>query len=71
MGIYRIHHRYGGPVRAMKPLLNAFGLPGGTVRLPRMSISAEELEDVVAETLLLKIPELPLRVAKRVQAART
>jgi len=68
MGIYRIHHRYGGPVRAMKPLLNAFGLPGGTVRLPRMSITAEELEEVVADTLLLKIPELPPLVAKRTTA---
>ena len=65
MGIYRIHQRHGGPVRAMKPLLNAFGLPGGTVRLPRMAITAAELEAVVADTLALRIPELPPLAGER------
>lgn len=64
MGIYRIHKRYGGPVRAMKPLLNAYGLPGGTLRLPRMAITAAELQDVIADTVVLQIPELPPLAAR-------
>jgi dihydrodipicolinate synthase/N-acetylneuraminate lyase len=65
MRIHAIHFRYGGPVRAMKPLLNAFGLPGGTVRLPRLAISAEQLEEVIEATVRLRIAELPPLVAKR------
>ena len=59
LAVYRIHHKYGGPVRAMKPLLNALGLPGGTVRLPRMAINDAELAEVLEATLKLNIPELP------------
>jgi len=59
LAVYRIHHQHGGPVRAMKPLLNALGLPGGTVRLPRMAISNEELAGVLDATLKLNIAELP------------
>lgn len=70
MGIYRIHKRYGGPVRAMKPLLNAYGLPGGTVRLPRMAITAKELEEVIEDTVALKIPELPPLAVKQRKNAR-
>ena len=58
MSIHAIHHPHGGPVRAMKPLLNAFGLPGGTVRLPRLAISPEQLEEVIEATDRLDIPEL-------------
>src|SRR5262249_4487752 len=56
MGINAIHHRHG--VRSMKPLLRAFGLPGGTIRLPRLAISAEELNEVIEATDRLNIPEL-------------
>ncbi len=70
LGVYRIHHRYGGPVRAMKPLLNAYGLPGGTVRLPRMAITPEELEEVIEATAHLQIPGLPPLAAKRPGAGR-
>ena len=59
LAVYRIHHQHGGPVRAMKPLLNALGLPGGTVRLPRMAITDEALADVLDATLKLNIAELP------------
>ena len=59
MGIYRIHLQHGGPVRAMKPLLNALGLPGGTVRPPRMAIDEAALADVLVATLKLSIAELP------------
>lgn len=58
LAVYRIHHKHGGPVRAMKPLLNALGLPGGTVRLPRMAISNAELAEVLEATLKLNIAEL-------------
>lgn len=59
LAVYRIHYQHGGPVRAMKPLLNALGLPGGTVRLPRMAISDDELAQVLNATLKLNIPGLP------------
>jgi dihydrodipicolinate synthase/N-acetylneuraminate lyase len=59
MAIHALHYRYGGPVRAMKPLLNALGLPGGTLRLPRMAITDEQLEDVLRETLAMEVPGLP------------
>jgi len=58
MGKHEIHDHHGGPVRAMKPLLSAFGLPGGTIRLPRLAISAEELNEVIEATDRLNIPEL-------------
>ena len=58
LAVYRIHHKHGGPVRAMKPLLNALGLPGGTVRLPRMAINDEELAGVLDATRKLNIAEL-------------
>ena len=55
-----INNRYGGSsMRAMKPLLNAFGLPGGTLRPPRLPISATELDAVVKAILRLQIPGIP------------
>ena len=59
MRIHAIHYRSGGPVRAMKPLLNAYGLSGGTVRLPRAAIDADELKRVIDETARLELAELP------------
>jgi 4-hydroxy-tetrahydrodipicolinate synthase len=58
MGIHRIHYRHGGPTRAMKPLLDALGLPGGTLRPPRQAITEDELAGVLRDTLELDIPEL-------------
>lgn len=63
MAIHAMHYRHGGPVRAMKPLLNALGLPGGYLRLPRMAITEAELADVVRDTLALRLPGLPESVA--------
>jgi 4-hydroxy-tetrahydrodipicolinate synthase len=57
-----INNRYGkggSSVRALKPLMNAFGLPGGTLRPPRLPISASELDKMVKEVLRLKIPGIP------------
>ena len=60
MGLAAIHNRYGaGSMRAMKPLLNAFGLPGGSMRPPRLPISPAELDEVVKAVLALKIPGTP------------
>ena len=59
LAVYRIHLKHGGPVRAMKPLLNALGLPSGTVRLPRMAIDDAELAEVLDATFKLNIAELP------------
>ena len=51
-----------GPVRsnqrAAKPLLNAFGLPGGHVRPPRLAVSGAELEEIIQAVQALKIPEM-------------
>jgi len=58
MGIHAIHYRHGGPTRAMKPLLDALGLPGGTLRPPRKAITEAELDKVIQDTLKLEIPEL-------------
>jgi dihydrodipicolinate synthase/N-acetylneuraminate lyase len=57
-----IADRYGGnasSMRAMKPLLNAFGLPGGTLRSPRIAISGRDLEDAINAIVQLKLPGLP------------
>jgi dihydrodipicolinate synthase/N-acetylneuraminate lyase len=60
MGLAAIHNRFGpGSMRAMKPLMNAFGLPGGHLRPPRLPISQAELDDVVRAVLQLKIPGTP------------
>lgn len=63
MALTNINKRYGGSsMRAMKPLMNAFGLPGGSLRPPRLPVSAAELEKVVQEVLKLEIPGLPSRI---------
>ncbi len=52
--------RYGGStLRGLKPLLNAFGLPGGTLRLPRIAISDVDLDAMIKAVLQLRIAELP------------
>jgi 4-hydroxy-tetrahydrodipicolinate synthase len=51
-----------GPVRsnqrAAKPLLGAFGLPGGYVRPPRLTVSGAELEEIIVAVQALQIPEM-------------
>lgn len=60
MGLAAINNRFGGSsMRGMKPLMNAFGLPGGTLRLPRMPIGAAELDEMVKAVLQLQIPGTP------------
>jgi 4-hydroxy-tetrahydrodipicolinate synthase len=51
--------RHGGNTRGLKPLLNAFGMPGGELRDPRVAISDQELDVMVKEVLALDIPGLP------------
>ena len=62
MALAAIHNRFGsGSMRAMKPLLNAFGLPGGKMRPPRIAITPEELQGVVEAVLKLELPGVPTR----------
>ena len=62
MALNRLTTRDGSPssMRAVKPLMNAFGLPGaGTLRAPRVPISSAELNKLVEAILPLKLPGLP------------
>src|SRR5262249_25959436 len=60
VALAEIFGRYGGsPLRGVTPLLNAFGLQGGTLRLPRIALSAEQIDTMVQEVLRLEIPEAP------------
>jgi dihydrodipicolinate synthase/N-acetylneuraminate lyase len=45
-------------MRAIKPLLNAFGLHGGRIRPPRVAISGAELDEVIAAVQAIGIPEI-------------
>lgn len=51
-----------GPVRSnqrgAKALLNAYGLPGGYVRPPRLPVGPEELEEIITAVEALQIPEM-------------
>jgi dihydrodipicolinate synthase/N-acetylneuraminate lyase len=55
------HNPYGGSsaVRSMKPLMNAFGMPGGHVRPPRVAIPQTEVDKLVQAVLKLNIPGVP------------
>lgn len=60
MAFNGIIERFGGSsMRAMKPLLNAFGLPGGTLRPPRLPIDRADLKGIVQEVLALELPGIP------------
>lgn len=60
LALTAISNRYGGSaMRAMKPLMNAFGLPGGTLRPPRLPITAAELAEVVKAVVKLNLPGVP------------
>ena len=59
-----VNNKYGGSsMRAMKPLMNALGLPGGMLRPPRLPISGADLEEVVKAVLRIQIPGLPAPIA--------
>jgi 4-hydroxy-tetrahydrodipicolinate synthase len=60
MAFARIYVRYGGhAARGLKPLMNAFGLPGGHMRPPRVAISPEEVAEMVRLVKALDIPGIP------------
>lgn len=60
MAFNALIERFGGSsMRAMKPLLNAFGLPGGTLRPPRLPVGRAELKAIVQEVLALELPGIP------------
>jgi dihydrodipicolinate synthase/N-acetylneuraminate lyase len=44
--------------RAIKPVLNTYGLNGGTIRPPRIAIEGAELERMLDAIEALKIPEM-------------
>lgn len=58
----QLHAILRGPVRenqrAIKPVLNAYGLGGGQIRPPRIAISGEELDVVLSAIDALQIPEM-------------
>jgi 4-hydroxy-tetrahydrodipicolinate synthase len=60
--LMQLHAILRGPVRenqrAIKPVLNAYGLGGGTIRPPRLAISGAELEDTLKAIEALEIPEM-------------
>jgi 4-hydroxy-tetrahydrodipicolinate synthase len=63
MAFAGIYNRFGGAtLRGLKPLMNAFGLPGGTLRAPRIAITEEELQEMTRLVLQLNIPGLPAPV---------
>ena len=62
MALDRLVGGYGGhsSMRAMKPLMKAFGLLGsGTVRAPRLAISSAELDKIVEAVVRLELPGVP------------
>lgn len=62
MAFVAINVRYAkssSSMRGLKPLLNAFGLPGGTLRPPRVSIGGADLAAMIQDVLRLKLPGIP------------
>lgn len=57
-----LHSILRGPVRenqrAIKPVLNTYGLSGGNIRPPRIAISGDELDEVLRAIDALQIPEM-------------
>lgn len=59
LSLWAIISRYGGSMlRGLKPLMNAYGLPAGALRSPRLPISATDLREMIAAVVKLEIPEL-------------
>jgi 4-hydroxy-tetrahydrodipicolinate synthase len=60
MSLYAVVSQYNGnssSQRAVKPLMNALGLPGGAVRPPMLPIGDKDLAAMVKAVLALGIPE--------------
>jgi dihydrodipicolinate synthase/N-acetylneuraminate lyase len=59
LALWAITNRYGGSMlRGLKPLMNAYGLPAGVLRSPRLPVNATDLKDMIAAVAKLEIPEL-------------
>jgi 4-hydroxy-tetrahydrodipicolinate synthase len=61
MGLQRVLVRFSGSGRSLKPLMGAFGLPGGgdAIRPPRAAIGTADLKEAVKAVLKLNIPGMP------------
>jgi 4-hydroxy-tetrahydrodipicolinate synthase len=60
MSLAAIVRRYGGSsLRGLKPMLNLFGVPGGTLREPRMPLDPAEVEKMAKAVDALQIPGAP------------
>ena len=60
MSLAAIIRRYGGSsLRGLKPMLNAFGLPGGALREPRLPLDASDIEKMAKAVAALQIPGAP------------
>ena len=60
MALNAIGDRHGGSsVRALKPIMNAYGMGAGSLRLPRIAITPEELTTALADVARIGVPELP------------
>jgi 4-hydroxy-tetrahydrodipicolinate synthase len=65
MALHALIQRFGGGMMTgVKPLLNAFGLSGGSLRLPRLPVSAAELKEFVREVQKLDLPGMPPPLAE-------
>ena len=61
MSLYVVVNTFNGnssSQRAVKPLMNALGLPGGAVRAPMLPINDKDLAAMVKAVLAIGIPEL-------------
>lgn len=62
MAFAQIYGRFGGhSVRGLKPLMNAFGFPGGALRPPRVALPAAEIEQMVHLVEKLDLPGIHRR----------
>jgi 4-hydroxy-tetrahydrodipicolinate synthase len=60
MALHALIQRFGGGmVTGVKPLLNAFGLPGGSLRLPRLPLGEAEVREFMREVQKLDLPGMP------------
>ncbi len=68
MAFASVYGRFGGgsAARGLKPLMNAYGLPGGELRLPRLPIDEAELKQMIALIRQIPIPGIaePLALAR-------
>jgi 4-hydroxy-tetrahydrodipicolinate synthase len=61
MAFAGIYTKFGGghSSRGLKPLMNAFGLPGGYLRLPRIPITESEVAQMAKLVDALELPGIP------------